>query len=136
MGKATEMVDFPYTITREGHLGDTYKRGCRPFEAECRMVEMLKDPPRNVGVKGSIVSTPTLAELGLTKRERADAQMMVTAPEDLRQEYVEGKKSVTQVRHEARPSCAIQPFGPQAMVSVPPGRTLHDSVGEVEGMGR
>ena len=66
------------------------------LEAERKMGEMLRDTPRNVGAKGSAVTggvqlpvrdnTPTLAELGLTKRESSEAQKLATLPEATFQE--------------------------------------------------
>jgi len=69
---------------------------------------------------------PTLASLGLTKRESADAQKLAALPQE----------TFHTVSHGALPCCAIQSMGPQAVVSIPPGRILHDFMGGVEGMGR
>jgi len=88
-------------------------------------VETLKQYPTG-NVVAPVGTPPTLASLGLTKRESAEAQKLAALPQE----------TFHTVSHGALPCCEFQSIGPQAMVSVPPGRILHDSMGEVEGMGR
>ena len=62
---------------------------CRSYayEAEIKMGEMLDAAEKNTGAKGvgkSAVTpgyrTPTLAELGITRKESAEAQMLAALP--------------------------------------------------------
>ena len=115
--KAKELKDLALTAAdwakRKGmgkeaiRYAQTYAR-----QAEIRMGEILAETERAVGTdKGGRQyidsnmplpsnAPPTLADLGLTKRESSQAQMLANAPEDLQEEYVGSEKSATQVKRE------------------------------------
>ena len=80
------------------------------LEAERKMGQMLKETERNVGAKGSIVTgnhrepvkdtTPTLADLGLTKKESSKAQALADIPQDKFDEVKQGIKTRTKATQE------------------------------------
>lgn len=71
--------------------------------AERQMGEFLKTMPKNVGANGSTISgavrepvkdsTPTLAEIGITKKESARAQKLAEIPKDEFNELVASAKA-------------------------------------------
>lgn len=110
--KAKELKTLALTASewakRKG-MGEEAILYCRSYalEAERKMGEMLRAAEKNAGAKGIGKSavptgnrTPTLAELGLSKRESAEAQMLAALPADDFEDLKAGKKSKTEVRRE------------------------------------
>jgi len=120
--KAHELKDLALTaadFARRKGMGEEAVKHCRSYalEAERKMGEMLAVKPPAVrgkpgtgrGKKGSSSElpafsndTPTLAELGLTKRESSEAQTMASIPREVFEEIKEGKKSKKSAIHEVR----------------------------------
>jgi len=83
--------------------------------AERRMGELLTKTERAKG--GRVQSTgnttlpvetePTLSELGLSKRESAEAQMLASLPDETFEAVENGDKSIAQVRREKRKAEAL-----------------------------
>jgi hypothetical protein len=79
------------------------------IEALAQLGMLLKEMPKNKGAKGSIVTgdvrepvkddTPTLSDLGITKKTSMIAQQLAALPEDTRQE-----KTISEFNHQASPS--------------------------------
>lgn len=83
------------------------------IDALAKLGRMLKETERNqgalpgkTGVKGEPVldATPTLAELGLTKKESSIAQKLASLPEDHFQAVKAGTESMTQAIKEVEES--------------------------------
>lgn len=92
---------------RRKGLGENAIKHARSYavQAEIRMGEMLREterapagrPAKKIGDGVLPISeAPTLAELGLTKRESSEAQLLASAPKERQQAIVNGKKT----RHE------------------------------------
>jgi len=90
---------------RRKGLGEEAIQHCRKYAllAERKMGEMLAQTPRAEGGRPAktsnaqvLVSAPTLSDLGLTKRESAEAQKLAALPEPVFHEVVEGKRSVAE----------------------------------------
>ena len=115
--KAKELKNLALTAAdwakRKG-LGDEAIQYCRSYalEAERRMGELLASTKRAKGTRlagkdigGPVVlppknEAPTLAELGLTKKESSEAQMLADLPEATFEEIKTGKKSKSKVKKE------------------------------------
>ena len=116
--QAKELKDLAITAAewakRKG-MGEEAIQYCRSYalEAEKKMGIMLKEKPPAYkpgpgrGKKGSPIeepplfdSTPTLEELGLTKKESAQAQKIAELPEDIFEEIKAGTKTRTQAQRE------------------------------------
>lgn len=104
---------------KQMHLGAEAEQKARAYalRAERKMGEMLQatkdDRPSGArsggkkdGPRGNYTepreSGPTLAELGLSKRESADAQRLAAIPEPLFEEVATGTKSLAAVQRETR----------------------------------
>lgn len=82
------------------------------IDAERKMGEILKATQRNLGAKGSIVTgntrlpvtdeTPTLADLGISKRESAEAQALASLPQKTFDAIKAGEKTRKQVKREIK----------------------------------
>ncbi|MFH0871665.1 MAG: MT-A70 family methyltransferase [bacterium] len=98
------------------HLGSEAVQKARAYalRAERKMGEMLRETER---AKGTDVAgrknidgdrqlpsnpPPTLSDLGLTKRESAEAQRLAAIPEPLFEEVASGAKSIAAVQREIR----------------------------------
>ena len=117
--KAKELKDLALTAAdwakRKG-MGEEAIRYARSYalEAERKMGQMLAETERAKGTQlagrdigGHVVlppknNAPTLSELGLTKRDSADAQKLAELTQETFDEVKQGKKSLTQVRREQK----------------------------------
>jgi len=120
--KAKDLKDLALTAAdwakRKG-LGKEAVQYCESYSrrAEIRMGEMLLATERAKGTKGSFKGKdisgsylalppeddpPTLLELGISKRESAEAQMMASAGEETQEEYITNKTSKTKVRRKKK----------------------------------
>jgi len=117
--KAKELKNLALTAAdwakRKG-MGEQAIQHCRSYamEAERKMGEMLKETERSGpkyskggGSKGSKreplpEAPPTLADLGLTKRESSEAQMLADLPEAEFEEIKTGKKTKSKVIKEIK----------------------------------
>jgi len=89
------------------HLAQSYA-----LEAERKMGEMLRDTERNKGAKGSIVTsthrepvkdnTPTLAALGVSKKESSRAQALAALPRATFEQIKTGDKTRVEVAREIK----------------------------------
>ena len=111
--KAKELKDLALTaedFARRRGLGKETIEHCRHYAtlAEIRMGELLLETPRAVGTdisgrKSMLDSTrevpsnhpPTLAELGVTKKDSSRAQALAVLPEDRKASVAEGKTSAS-----------------------------------------
>ena len=117
--QAKELKDLALTAqdwARRKGMGEEAIRHCRSYAlmAERKMGEMLrateraKRPPGpgrgKVGDRSlpTLSDTPTLAELGLSKRESAEAQRLAAIPEPEFQAVVAGKKTVAAAVRELK----------------------------------
>ena len=113
--KAKELKNLAITAAdwaRRKGMGEEAIQHCRSYalEAERRMGEMLLETERARPAVGSKVigneripmkdDRPTLAELGLTKRESAEAQLLAGLNQSAFDDVKTGKKTKTQVRRE------------------------------------
>jgi ubiquinone/menaquinone biosynthesis C-methylase UbiE len=114
--KAQELKNLALTAAdwakRKG-MGEEAIKHCRSYalEAERKMGEMLIQTERAPGAKGigpivvtqgNCNKTPTLKELGLTKRESVEAQMMASIPRAEFDEVRDGKKTKLAVKKEVK----------------------------------
>ena len=112
--KAKELKSLALTAAdwakRKG-MGEDAIQHCRSYalEAERKMGKMLLESERATGARGigkSAVTnghrTPTLAEIGVSKKESAAAQQLATAPEETFVQIRNGKKTRTQLRREIK----------------------------------
>lgn len=115
--KAKELKDLALTAAdwakRKG-MGQEAVKYCHSYatRAEIRLGEMLAETERAKGTQPSKThgghmelppsDTPTLSELGITKRESSEAQMLAELDSEEKEEVIAGKKNKTQVRREKR----------------------------------
>ena len=115
--KAKELKNLALTAAdwakRKG-LGDEAIQYCRSYalEAERKMGEMLKETERargallvgrDIGGAPRVLpkdDSPTLADLGLTKKESSEAQMLADLPDDTFEAIKSGKKTKSKVKKE------------------------------------
>lgn len=117
--KAKELKDLALTAkewARRKGLGQDAIKYCEEYKrrAEIRLGEMLLATDRAKGAskpgtkRGTTrlpdvtASPPTLAELGITKRESLEAQKLAELPQESKEEYCALEKSKTQVSREAK----------------------------------
>lgn len=144
--KAKELKSLALTAAdwakRKG-MGEDAIQHCRSYalEAERKMGQMLADAPRPVGsdkggrkkLDGSRRAPsnppPTLKEIGLSKKESANAQRLAALPvqrfEEVKKGQVSRSKAMSDLRHDAPPSKPVSvpdfPKGPfRAIVIDPP----------------
>ena len=109
--KTKELKDLALTAAdwakRKG-MGEAAIQHCRSYalEAERKMGQMLKETERaNVArdnkaeLRGE-TPPPTLAELGLSKRESSESQMLGSMPQDVFEAIKQGEKTRTSVKRE------------------------------------
>ena len=96
VGQTKTLIDVAYAAeiySKRHHLSDEAigRALSVKVDATRKLGEILKATPKNIGVKGSAVpnrnranldETPTLEELGLSKKESAVAQKLAALPED------------------------------------------------------
>jgi len=119
--QAKELKDLALTAAdwaRRKGMGDEAIQYARSYalRAERKMGEMLQATDRATGTAGrgrpslggSVVLPPkediqpTLAELGVTKRESSEAQFLASMPEEEFEEVAVGKKTIGKVKFERR----------------------------------
>jgi N6-adenosine-specific RNA methylase IME4 len=117
--KAKELKDLALTAkewAKRKDMGDEAIQHCTEYSrrAEIRMGEMLLATARAKGARESgtkrgttqspnaTASVPTLKELGISKRESADAQMLAEQPSEIQEDFVVDKKTKTQLKREKR----------------------------------
>ena len=113
--KAKELKDLCLTAAdwaRRKGLGEAAIQHAKyySFLAERRMGVLLKATERAKGGGDQksdhqlprVTGDPTLADMGITKRESAEAQVLADMPEEEFGKVVAGKKTVTQVRRELK----------------------------------
>jgi N6-adenosine-specific RNA methylase IME4 len=115
--KSKELKDLALTAAdwakRKG-MGEETIRYCTSYayEAERRMGEILRETERNNGgdAKRKTLGTitvpseipPTLAELGLTKKESSSAQFLASLPEETFSKITSGEMTANQARTETK----------------------------------
>jgi site-specific DNA-methyltransferase (adenine-specific) len=111
--KAQELKNLALTAAdwakRKG-MGEEAVRFARSYalEAERKIGEMLLETDRAKGKRTDLVtpcnqvSKPTLSDLGLTKRESSEAQMLASIPRETFEKVKEGKKSKAGVQKEIK----------------------------------
>lgn len=115
--KAKELKDLALTAAdwakRKG-LGEAAIEHARGYarRSEIRMGELLlaterakppnPHPPKERRLRDVTDVAPTLLELGISKRESADAQALASRPKEEREAYIEGKKSRKQIKREKK----------------------------------
>jgi hypothetical protein len=112
--KAKELKDLALTaadFARRKGLGEEAIQYARSYalEAERRIGELLREterhPPGPDKQDRSPAVTdlpPTLADLGLSKKESSEAQLLAELPDEVFQQVKEGKKTRARVRKERR----------------------------------
>jgi hypothetical protein len=94
---------------KQKHMGEQAIQHCRAYalEAERRIGELLQETERANAARDKkkaelpgVTPPPTLADLGLTKRESAEAQMIAGLPQAEFEQIKAGKKSKKQIRKE------------------------------------
>jgi len=118
--QAKELKDLALTVAdwaRRKGMGEEAIQYAKSYavRAERKMGEMLAATERATGTRtlgggdgagGNMVSppasVPTLAELGVTKRESSDAQFLATLPDEQFEEIAVGKRTVSDVRKESK----------------------------------
>lgn len=117
--QAKELKDLALTAAdwaRRKGLGEEAIQYARSYalRAERKMGEMLQATERAKGVRvaggttgGPVVlppadDAPTLADLGVTKRESSEAQFLASMPEEEFEEVATGQKTLTTARRESK----------------------------------
>ena len=121
-------------------------------EAMRKLGEILKATPKNQGAKGSAVpnrnranldETPTLNELGLTKKESAVAQQLASLSEEAFDQVREGSVTISKAlaavnADKQKPAPAAPPPMAEPEIEAPPEYTeldaAHDQIAELQGM--
>jgi len=119
--QAKELKDLALTAAdwaRRKGLGDEAIQYARSYalRAERKMGEMLKATERSKGElkQGPVVThsdcgnTPTLAELGVTKRESSEAQFLADLPEETFEDVATGQKTVATAKRESKRATIIE----------------------------
>lgn len=97
-------------------MGRQAEQHCRSYatRAEIKIGEMLAATERAKGKAGpgrgkartpagqAFTEAPTLKELGLTRKEASEAEMLASLPQKKQEEVIAGKVTPTQVRREKR----------------------------------
>lgn len=109
------------------------------YRAEIKMGEMLKAterapagrPAKEIG-DVTLPITPTLADLGVTKRESSEAQLLASLPPDLQEQVISGEKTKQQVKREFKAQTAPEPPAspkpaPIKATPLPPGPDDRDA---------
>ena len=111
--KAKELKDLALTAAdwaqRKG-MGEEAIRYAKSYalEAERKMGQMLKETERAKGTRlgGNVVlppdDTPTLADLGLTKRDSVEAQTLAELSDDNFEAIKSGEKTRTEIKRELK----------------------------------
>jgi len=109
--KAKELKDLALTAKewakRKG-MGEDAIKYCEEYKrrAEIRLGEMLavteRQRPGEYQRSPEVTVAPTLAELGISKRESSEAQMLATLSEEKKEEYGNLEKTKSQVRRESK----------------------------------
>lgn len=112
--KAKELKDLALTAAdwakRKG-MGEEAIKYARSYalEAERKMGEMLRETERAIAGRPPINQSldvtnyrgaPTLSDLGLTKRESSEAQMLAALPQETFEAVKTGEKTLTQVKKD------------------------------------
>jgi len=118
--KVKELKDLALTAAdwaKRKDMGQEAIQYCQSYSrrAEIRMGEMLLATPRAKPPSGKDQKKtdrrlrdvtdgdpPTLEELGISKRESAEAQMLAEQDDDVKEEFIACKKSKTQVRQAVK----------------------------------
>lgn len=108
--KAKELKDLALTAKdwaeRKG-MGEEAIKHCRSYalEAERKMGEMLKETERQKPgeYQRSLVATvaPSLSDLGLTKRDSSEAQLLANVPREDFDKILSGEKTKADIKREA-----------------------------------
>lgn len=121
--KAKELKDLALTAAdwaKRKNMGEEAIQYCRSYalEAERRMGEMLRETDRNIGTMpskedgGHMVlppsSPPTLSELGLTKRESSEAQMLAGVSREIFDKVKAGEKSKAEVKRDIKREAIVE----------------------------
>jgi len=121
--KAKELKSLALTAAewaKRKNMGEEAIQHCRSYalEAERKMGQMLKETERAKGElkRGPVVTTrnhgdpPTLATLGITKRESAEAQMLAELSENEFMDVKAGKKTKAKVKKEKQLAIAKKAY--------------------------
>jgi len=116
--KTKELKDMAIVAgewARRKKLGEEAEQHCRNYalEAERKMGELLRSAEKNRGAEGSgsnqhvkqvrlhsVTAPPTLKELGITKRESAEAQFLASIPVAIFEDVKKGEKTVREVKRD------------------------------------
>jgi len=125
---AKELKDLALTAAdwaRRKGLGDEAIQYAREYavRAERKMGEMLQATERAKGTKGQLIGpgviggnvasplideTPTLADLGITKRESSEAQLLASLPEKRFEDLAAGNITVADAKREQKRETIIE----------------------------
>ena len=138
--KAKELKNLALTAAdwaKHKKLGNKAIQHCRAYalEAERKIGGMLEATERakgklkqNTAVTSCNHGAPTLEELGLSKRESSDAQVLASLPQASFDAVRDGKKSLAQVRKEIKDAAPkddlSRPPSPPAVEKDPHGKTI------------
>jgi len=111
--KAKELKDLALTAAdwaKRKNMGEEAIRYAKSYaiRAEIKLGELLKATERARGKRTDLVSSsnqvdkPTLTELGLTKKESSEAQLLASLPKEIQEEVVEGKLTKADVKREIK----------------------------------
>lgn len=150
--KTKELKDLALTAAdwakRKG-LGEEAIHYARSYalEAERKMGQLLAETERNPGTRGQLIGpgviggnilqppmVPTLADLGLTKRESSDAQRLAALPEETFEAVKTGEKKLAQAYREAKRQ---EQKPPPSLIAIPDVTLIHgDMLIEVPKLGK
>lgn len=112
--KAKELKNLALTAAdwaKRKNMGEEAINYCRSYalEAERKMGTMLSQTDlqhgaRGIGKSGVTTgnSTPTLSELGLTKRESSEAQLLASIPQETFEKVKTGETTKSDIKREAK----------------------------------
>lgn len=156
VGQTKTLIDVAYAAeiySKRHHLSDEAigRALSVKVDATRKLGEILKATPKNQGVKGSAVpnrnransdDTPTLEELGLSKKESAVAQKLAALPDDQFEQVRLGNVTIAKAiaavdaKPKAKPEVQPEP-APVAPVIAPedeytPLDAAHDQITELQ----
>jgi hypothetical protein len=147
VGQTKTLIDVAYAAeiySKRHHLSDEAigRALSVKVDATRKLGEILRATPKNTGVKGSAVpnrnranldATPTLEELGLSKKESAVAQKLADLPEDQFEQVRLGNVTIAKAiaAVDAKPKTApVAANAPQ--IAVPPLALVEDEYTELD----
>ncbi|MFH1327376.1 MAG: hypothetical protein ABIH76_00765 [Candidatus Bathyarchaeota archaeon] len=119
--KQAELAELYAKKVKLGEEAEMYARSIK-FAAQRKAGEFLKETPKHKGgdagtMRALAQETPTLAKMGITKKQSSNWQQMTEIPEESFELVKQGKKTIKQAKQEVKREKRIEK-----------ARTLSDTV--------